>query len=250
MKSISSATLKLALIGLTSASFATGFTASAQAFTIGGPVTAQDFEDLNLDIAYSAESRWGSGSVGGNTFELDIHRINDSGGFVNDAQGEFNWINGQAVDFSLSFDGISSLVYTVGGTVLSTTTVESSFSDFYLRTAARKDGSSLLLSDLSLTDRNNSGALGDVSSSCSGGIGCGFFDASYLHIADLSGPFTLTGKSTMAWDPAHKPTQSNLAYQIKLIAGASEPPASTPEPASMLGLVLVGAADVKSLIKS
>lgn len=250
MKPASSVLFKTALVGMASAALTTGLASSAQAFTTGNSVTARDFEDLNLDIAYSAESRWGSGTVGGNTFELDIHRINDSGGFVNDDQAEFNWVSGEAVDFSLTFDGISSLVYTVGDTVLSATTVDSNFSDMYLRTAARKDGSSIALSNLFLTDNNNSSALSDVSSSCAGGQGCGFFDASYLYITDISGAFTLTGQSTMTWDAGNKPRNSNLAYQVKLVAGdPTDVPVSTPEPASMLSLLLVGAAGIKSLLK-
>jgi hypothetical protein len=70
-------------------------------------------------------------------------------------------------------------------------------------------------------------------------VGCGYFDADYLHIGNIVGDFTLTGKSTMTWG-AEKPNNSNLAYQIKLVAG--DPGVSVPEPAtlSVFSLGLVG----------
>jgi len=243
MHSVTALLARMALAGVATVGLLASGATAARSFTLGGPITAQQFDALNPTVAHSAESRWGSGSAGGNTFELDIHRINESGGFINDAQAEFDWVSGTAVGFSLVFDG-AILTYTVGDQVLATTTDHTRFSDIFIRAAARKEGSSLLLSQLSLTDGDKGGALPTLNSACRNGTGCGFFDAQYLHITDVSGAFTLTGWSTLTWDPDHLPRQSNLAYQIKLVPGDVDTP-STPEPNALLGLVLLSVAGLR-----
>ncbi|NEO17763.1 MULTISPECIES: PEP-CTERM sorting domain-containing protein [unclassified Moorena] len=221
----------------------------ASAFTIVGDLSETEFQNLAPEISLSAESRFGSGTIGGNTFELDIHKVNASGGFTNLDQKEFNWVSGEAVDFLLEFDGISQLTYTVGDVVLSSTVTEDNFSDLFLRTSARKDNSSIVLSNLMLTDSAMSASLPDASNVCSNPNDCGFFDAQYLHISNVLGAFSLTGQSTMTWSEENRPTQSRLAYQVKLVAGepGDKPPVDVPEPATMsvfslgvIGLVLTG----------
>ncbi|MEO1593108.1 MAG: choice-of-anchor W domain-containing protein [Cyanobacteria bacterium J06632_22] len=243
MPSVFSLFTRSALTTLATVGLLTVGTEDSQAFTLGTPTAAQ-VEALNPETTYTAESRWGSGTVGGATFELDIHQIDENGGFVNDDQAEFDWVSGEAVDFSLMFDGMT-LTYTVGNQVLSTTTTDNSFSEIYLRAAARKEGSSILLSNLNLIDETNSGALTNLDSSCSNGNGCGFFDAKYLHITHLTGAFTLTGQSTMVWDPNHLPRNSNLAYQIKLVPGTDT---STPEPTALMGLGLISALGIRKIM--
>lgn len=211
--------------------------APAQAFTLAGAMSAQDFEDLAPEIDLSAESRWGSGAVGGNTFELDIHAINDGGGFYNLDQDEFGWQKGAAVDFSLVFDG-SALTYTVGGKVLSTEQVADNYSELFIRTSARSEGSRIQLQNLSFTN-GLSAALPGLGSACVGGVDCGFFDAEYFHITDIAGAFTLTGQSIMDWSDSAKPTQSRLAYQVKLVAG-DPGSADVPEPGMAIALAGLG----------
>jgi hypothetical protein len=207
--------------------------APASAFTLGGALSAQTFEDLNPNVDISAESRWGSGSVGGNTFELDLHKVNDGGGFYNVDQKEFGWQSGEAVDFALDFDG-SQLTYTVGGTILSTSTVADNYSELFIRTAAYTQDSSIQLQNLSFTN-GSSAALGDLGSACAIGESCGFLDAEYFHIKDIAGAFSLTGQSILTWG-ATNPSQSRLAYQVKLVAGDGGSTADVPEPAMTIAL--------------
>lgn len=212
-------------------------TSAAQAFTIGGHYNGAEFDELGLDIPWAAESR--IGRVGDH--ELNIHDHTNSA--QNRVQANYdNWVSGEAVDFSLAFDRLlNTLTYTVDGIELSKTEIfEDNFSDLYIRTSARQEGTSMVVDNLFLSDETMSSSIGDLSSaSCSGGVGCGYFDADYLHISDIVGDFTLTGQSTMTWLGA-KPNNSNLAYQIKLVEG--DPGVSVPEPAtlSVFSLGLVG----------
>ena len=227
-------------LGLITAIGATADT--AKAFTIGGHLDGAEFDALGLDIPWAAESR--IGRVGDH--ELNIHDSTNSA--QNRVQANYdNWVSGEAVDFSLVFDSIANtLTYTVAGIELSKTEIlEDNFSDLYIRTSARKDGTSMVVDNLFLSDASMSSAINDISSaSCAGGVGCGYVDADYLHIADIVGDFTLIGQSTMTWLGA-KPNNSNLAYQIKLVEGSidsSDDTVEVPEPASisLLSLGLAG----------
>ena len=217
-------------------------TGTAQAFTIGGHLNGQEFDDLGLDIPWAAESR--IGRVGDH--ELNIHDHTNSA--QNRVQANYdNWVSGEAVDFSLVFDSVlDTLTYTVAGIELSKTEIfEDNFSDLYIRTTARKEGTSMVVDNLFLQDEVMGSSIAETSSaSCSGGVGCGYFDSEYLHIGNIVGDFTLTGQSTMSWSGT-QPKNSNLAYQIKLVEGGGS--VDVPEPASMslfslsaLGLVVTG----------
>ncbi|MDJ1178272.1 PEP-CTERM sorting domain-containing protein [Roseofilum sp. BLCC_M91] len=212
-------------------------TSAAQAFTIGGHYNGAEFDELGLDIPWAAESR--IGRVGDH--ELNIHDHTNSA--QNRVQANYdNWVSGEAVDFSLAFDSLlNTLTYTVDGIELSKTEIfEDNFSDLYIRTSARKEGTSMVVDNLFLSDETMSASIGDISSaSCSGGVGCGYFDADYLHIGDIVGDFTLTGQSTMTWLGA-KPNNSNLAYQIKLVEGSGSVPVPEPATLSVFSLGLVG----------
>ena len=203
---------------------------TADAFTLYGPLTAQEFEDRNVEEAMSPESRWGDGGLSRRTHEVNIHNGDNTATFD---ESNFLWENGAAVDFSVVFDGINTLTYTVGDTVLSTSEVERDFSDLYLRATARLGGSSIVLQNLVFDNGGASESVADVSSVCASG--CGFFDASYFHIGDIDGAFELTGQSIMSWDEdANPPKNSNLAYQVKLVYG--DETADVPEPGMLLGL--------------
>ncbi|MEA5468830.1 choice-of-anchor W domain-containing protein [Spirulina sp. 06S082] len=211
-------------------------TGAAKAFTIGGHLDGAEFDALGLEIPWAAESR--IGRVGDH--EINIHDINNDAN--NRVQANYDqWVSGEAVDFSLVFDNIANtLTYTVAGVEVSKTEIfEDNFSDLYIRTSARQDDTSMLVDNLFLSDASMSSSIAAISSaSCSGNVGCGYYDADYLHIGDIVGNFTLTGRSTMTWGEI-KPNNSNLAYQIKLVEGET---VDVPEPASLslLSLSLFG----------
>ncbi|MGC9505281.1 PEP-CTERM sorting domain-containing protein [Baaleninema sp.] len=224
--------LSLSLATLSLAASAT----SASAFSISGHLNGEaEFEALNPDISWAAESR--IGVSGAADYEIDIH--NSDWSVV--PHQEYDWVNGQEVDFSLEFNG-SSLIYTVGDSVtVSQDVTQNNFSELLIRTTARKNGSSAIVKNLSLADSMMSAALSETSEfACTDPNGCGYYDSSqYLHITDITGAFTLTGTSIFSWDENNAPTRSRLAYQVKLVEGSGNPPTSSvPEPTSILALGL------------
>ncbi len=202
----------------------------ANAFSIAGHLDGeQAFKDLGVETPWAAESRIGLEGYG--DYEIDIHNSD----FSDVTHQQFSWVNGEEYDFSLSFDG-SELIYNVAGVTVSKTVTQSNFSDLLIRTTARQTGNSAEVKNLFL----NGVEISETSFfQCQDASGCDFWNSSqYLHITDVSGPFTLTGTSVFSWDD-DRPTRSNLAYQIKLVEGDDSQP--VPEPASILGLGLIAA---------
>lgn len=212
----------------------------ANAFTHYGALTGQEFHELEqsgkVEVAMSPESRFGDGGLTARTHEVNIHNSTNTATFD---ESNYVWENGTPVDFSVVFDGLNTLTYTVGDTVLVMDEVERDFSDLYLRAAARSDDTSMTLTNLIFSSGGVSEAIDDVAAVCESE--CGFFDASYYHIGDIDGAFTLTGQSIMEWivDPEARPDRpehrdSRLAYQVKLVYGDDS--TSVPEPGMLLGL--------------
>lgn len=199
------------------ASFKTldGFTDS----DFGQLINDGDFTEL-----FVAESRIGNNQVSGDR-ELGINT--KTGSPV--AQGQRKWNNGEAVDFTLEYTG-NVVNYTVGGQLLSSTAFSGPVTDIFLRTRTTDDAS------MSLTDLVLDGmAIDDLVSST---LGTGDnSDVDYLQIGDLSGPFTLAGKSMMTWtEDTDKLNGSQLAYQIKV--GTTPETTTVPEPSAILALSL------------
>ena len=244
-----------ALFGAAAASVMT-FAPAAQAFTYAySPITDLEFNQLILDGEFEelfvAESRFGNGQTNGDR-ELGINQPilpNGLGGLMGGlpfagAEGQRQWVSGEAVNFSLTYDAPSGLItYTVGGQVLNATTTAFSPNGIFLRTRAqgRNDTSdaALSLTNLNLTDASGSQALGLLESEGNDGAS----DVDYIVISDLSGSFTLTGTQTFSWHGA-TPNGSRLATQIKVGGGsytAGEDPEAVPEPVAILGtLAAVG----------
>jgi hypothetical protein len=170
-----------------------------------------------------AETFVTSARIGGaSTYELGVLRPNQS--VV--AQKEYQWQSGQAVDFSLEYDG-AMMKYKVGGQEISSGEFQGKASDLFLRTRSAANSTSLF-SDLQLNDDTGALAINNLTSS-------GTNDVDYLRLGQLKGAFKLTGKTTLSWTGA-RPTNSSLIAQIKV--GTSK---SVPEPASVAALGLVGA---------
>ncbi len=60
-------------------------------------------------------------------------------------------------------------------------------------------------------------------------------DADYLQISGITAPFKLTGQSVFSWTGTTTPKNSQLAYQIKVVSGATQ---SVPEPSTVGALIV------------
>lgn len=197
--------------------------ANAASFTPLPGFTDTDFNQLRADGEFTelfvAESR-----IGNNRFNGDRELgINTATGFPV-AQGQRVWNNGEEVDFILEYTG-SAVNYTVGDRLLSSTNFSGPVTDIFMRTRATSD------SEMTLTNLFLDGMpIDDLVSSTLGLPDPN--DIDYLHIFDISTPFTLTGTSIMTWTDASNPLRgSHLAYQIKV---GTTP--SVPEPSMVLAL--------------
>ncbi|MBW4493757.1 MAG: PEP-CTERM sorting domain-containing protein [Oscillatoria princeps RMCB-10] len=187
------------------------------------------FNALNPNLAFVAEGRIGSNTIGGNTYELDIHGTNPLNPTQTSDQDEFVWSNGGAAAFSLSYDAMTKAIsYTVGDKTLTSVANSNPVTDIFVRTRAAAANSSMLVQNLFLN------GIGIPDSSFAQKPGDG---KEYLWLAGLNPleSFTLTGESVMNWTGS-TPGQSNLAYQIKVGNVA------VPEPSTLLGLALTGGA--------
>jgi hypothetical protein len=186
-----------------------------------GPANDAQFNQL-IDDGLFKETFVTSSRVGGSsTYELGLLRPDQSVA----QSAEYNWVNGQAVDFSLEYDGTNA-VYKVGNM-----TVNGVFTggatDLFLRTRAATNTTSLFSH---LTFRDAKGTMMPMNLSSAGAGGS---DTDYLRIGKVRGAFKLSGKTTLSW-MGTRPKNSNLIAQIKV--GTSK---STPEPATLGALALV-----------
>ncbi len=202
--------------------FGSALVTPAQAFQLSHLESDAEFLSLVQDIAFVGEGRIGDNGTN-RTFELNIHE-DDPGNILPGDSANFVWTNGQAQAFSLSYDQATKLVTYTVGTVTLDYTADDPFTDIFIRTRASST-SSLTVNNLVL----NGVALGDSSSTVNDPE-----RLDYLRISGLSGgDFTLTGNSIMDWTGS-TPTNSNLAYQIKVAT-------AVPEPSTVLGLLSVTA---------
>ncbi|RIK62675.1 MAG: hypothetical protein DCC65_17055 [Planctomycetota bacterium] len=156
------------------------------------------------------ESRIGNNAANG-TWELAVWQQGGVGTPVDTDQK--SWTNGLDTAFSLQYDGVNSVTYTVGGTTVTWSGLGGGFTDIFIRTRSATD-STLTLSGLDLDGL----AIGNLVSSGNG-------DVDYIRIRNMGmdfGAFTLTGTQNFAWAGA-QPSNSALAYQIKLTNVIPEP---------------------------
>ncbi|MGV0024033.1 choice-of-anchor W domain-containing protein [Phormidesmis priestleyi] len=218
---------------------ATGLAAnslSAKAATIvpQTTLTDTDFQQLittgKFTESFVAQSRIGNNATNG-TQEIDL--LNPQNNLLPVDQKQRKWNSGQAIDFSLEYDG-SLVKYIVGNQIVSSNVFSGAVSDIFFRTRAAAN-SSLLLSNLAFSDAKSKNlAITDVLSS-----GAASSDVDYLQLSKISGAFKLTGKSTMTWTGTN-PTNSNLAYQLKV--GTTPIQKKVPEPGTIAAIMLTGLA--------
>jgi hypothetical protein len=217
------------------ASLVTGNLKAQAAQLVPGNMTDIQFNQLidsgQFTEKFVTSSRAGNAGARG-TYETGI--LDPLNNLLPVAQGDYSWVSGQAVAFSLEYDG-TTVKYKVGNQLLSSTMFRGNASDIMVRTRAA-DKTSMLLSNLSFTDAHGAMALGNLTSA---GVG-GASDVDYLRLAGVSGAFKITGTSTMTWS-GKPPTNSNLIAQFKV--GTS--PTAVPEPATMGALVLVAGSALK-----
>jgi hypothetical protein len=207
---------------------------------VPGNLTDTQFNQLitsgQFTEKFVTSSRAGNAAVGG-TYETGI--LNPLNNLNPVAQGDYKWVSGQSVAFSLEYDG-TTVKYKVGNQVLTSTAFTGNASDIMVRTRAA-DKTSMLLSNLSFTDTNGTMAMGNLTSAGASGAS----DVDYLRLAGVSGAFKITGTSMMTWSGA-RPTNSNLIAQFKV----GNSPKAVPEPATMGALVLVAGSAIAARRKS
>ncbi len=203
-----------------------------------------------------AESRIG----GPSTWEVGISKADSSGvvSMAKDALGKdlnkhLEWQNGTQYQFSLNFNAATSeVVYEVGGQKLSWFANNGSVTDLLVRTrgglqSGAKDGSSSSIDLLNLSIVNGgktktwAAQSSSIADAVDGKTSAAIADIDYLRIADLKGNFTLTGTSVFKWNGVGtRPTNSNLAYQIKGVTMSPYVTSKVPEPGTLGALAIGG----------
>jgi len=165
------------------------------------------------NIAVVAEGRIGDRG-GAATFELDLG--DNTGNPATTAQ--YNWQSAVAEPFTFSYNNVTNVAtFTLGGRTLSYSPVIS-FKEFFVRTRAVDASTGVQVYDLVL----NGQSVGDVSSA----TGPDDLDILAVSGVDLYQGFTLTGVAVLTWG-ATPPTQSRLAFQIKVGNAPSVPAEQT-----------------------
>lgn len=131
--------------------------------------------------------------------------LSDTGNPAMTAQ--YDWPNGTAVPWSLSYDAMTQLVtFTVDNVSLQYTTPPGGFTDVFVRSMAVNAGSAILVDNIALDGET----VGDVSNAVGNGL-----DILRISGGVLADGFTLSGQATMSWT-GDRPAQSRLAFQIKV----------------------------------
>jgi len=182
-----------------------------------------------VDEAFAGEGR--IGDLGGAmTFEADVGPSTASPADT----AQFAWSNGDTHSFTFSYDDVSDevrLTINGGAADVAFTTSATSFDTLWIRTRAL-----LSLSSVSLTGQSLDGdAVPNVTASGPNGL-------SILEIrgADLQDGFSLTGTTSLAWDAGNMPSQSELAFQLKVGTVVPEPTTGLLLAAGLAGLALAG----------
>jgi len=172
-----------------------------------------------------AESRIGNAATSG-TWETAIWNQGGSGTIQSQAQRNIG--NAVAEPFVLSWDGISTVSFEIGGTSVSWDAVPGGFTDIFIRARATSNSTASMF-DLDLV--GSGVAIPDLFAS--DGV-------DYLRIENMGmdfGAFTLTGVQEFAWE-GDRPNNSALAFQIKLTN-------VVPAPGALAGFGVLGLAALR-----
>ncbi|MFA9461806.1 choice-of-anchor W domain-containing protein [Thiohalorhabdus methylotrophus] len=228
-----------ALLG--AAGMAAGLAVSASAGAVTTETYNADTDAAATDFAvegYSALPFVAEGRIGGpGTFEMDVGS-DTSGDF---STGEHDWPMGDPEPFSLAFDGTTA-TWSIGeGDNVITSIIGADsvsydsfgdlegFNSLLIRAATPGSGTEVALTDMALYGADD--INGPLDASSINGNGLPDFINNYdSHAADpdrlvkwmgisndldLADGFYLTGEVAMDWPTGNKPSQSNLAFQIK-----------------------------------
>ena len=184
-----------------------------------------------------AEVRGGNNALNG-TQELSINNwINNTTapGAAQTTPAQNIFTSGEAVNFSVSYDGINAnflwgtnLAAASQKTLSTSNLTESSrfpqgLDSIFIRLRSNST-SSFKLSNLVVNGQSYSGSM--LANSAD--------NLDYLLITGITNNFTLTGTATLAWTSAAIPSNSNLDMTVKMGYGA------VPEPLTIAGSVLAG----------
>jgi len=210
---------KLILLATTAA-----LAAGASALTIPAThLTDAQANAMLINKTFGSESRIGDVS-GGATFEQGIQRPT-SGYF---ATADYGWTSGQVLPFSMIYNAISRQIdYQVGAqnitTVLAPSDIKGVTDLFFRLRAVLNDetAATVTLANLRLNGANIDGPWTNSTSTPDVYLVKGS-DVTALTGSSLANGFTLTGDQTLSW-MGTRPTNSNLAYQIKVAEAVPEP---------------------------
>lgn len=219
-----------------SASICIGMCSSAQAGPIWSYYSGGEtgYQQLTADRQFEKsvfEVRVGS-PLPIQQWEAALWEQKRSGGLRDSAQIE--WFNPTSVPFSLTYTASRTVLARIGTTLLSFSEVESDFSDMFIRT--RAIGTSFIkLEHLRMVSPAGVELLrlGDLVSYHNDQI-------SMIRVQQSGGgvivPFTLTGTMTMLWEEGHRPSGSELNFEVRMTDNI----ATIPTPACAALLVGLG----------
>ena len=208
----------------------TNITPAEQTVIIGNCVHLYEDTDMlqvypDSAVSFVGETRIGDRG-GAGQYELDIHT---SSPFTIQNQTQYPWVSGQEESFWLSYNATANQVtYAVNNTHLSWVGPTRPFSDILIRTRATKQESSIIVENLVIED--SLGNLYTLSNQCSRAYSNSTYDEGAprdilviraddileSHGVTLEDGFNLTGTQTLTWSDTYLPSQSQLAYQIKV----------------------------------
>ena len=185
----------------------TATTAASAAITAapfaGGDAGFNALTNNGALAAAAAETRIGNAQSEAGSWEVAIWE--QGGGGTPEDQAGRAIANGVTVPFTLTYDGASTVTFTVDGAMTSWSGVASTFTDIFIRTRSVSNTSitldNLLLDGTPIPTASSTGNSVD-----------------YLRIQNMGmpfGAFTLTGDQTLGWTGS-RPNNSALAAQLKL----------------------------------